>query len=199
MRGGSHLEPAGSLDLPHCIRSLFDDSRSGGGRGARVFLKRCARRKSGKEHVYWQLVESYKTPRGPRHRVVSYLGELSETERGGWARLANMLDGRAAEQARQLSLLDSCDPGGDPVPETVSVKLRGVRVEESRDFGDVFLALHLWRMLGLNELLQNAIEPGREEVPWDLAACILAIARFLDPSSELHIESTWYHKTAGRY
>ena len=161
-----------------------------------MFLKRCTRRKSGKEHVYWQLVESYKTPRGPRHRVVSYLGELSEAERGGWARLANMLDGRAAEQARQLSLLDSNAPDDDPVPETVSVKLKGVRVEESRDFGDVFLALHLWRTLGLDELLRDAIEPGREEVPWDLAACVLAIARFLDPSSELHVETTWYHKTA---
>jgi hypothetical protein len=102
-----------------------------------VFLKRCTRKKSGKEHVYWQLVESVKTPRGPRHRVVAYLGELSNSERGGWARLANMLDGRAAEEARQLSLLDSCDLHDEPVPAKVSVKLDGVCVDESRDFGDV--------------------------------------------------------------
>ena len=161
-----------------------------------MFLKRCTRKKSGKEHVYWQLVESVKTPRGPRHRVVAYLGELSNSERGGWARLANMLDGRAAEEARQLSLLDSCDPHDEPVPAKVSVKLDGVRVDESRDFGDVFLALHLWRMLELDELFDREIEPGREEVPWGLAACVLTIARFLEPSSELHIEGTWYRRTA---
>jgi len=66
-----------------------------------VFLKRCSRRKCGKDHVYWQLVESVWTPRGSRHRVVGYLGELSKSERRGWARLAATLDGKAASKAGQ--------------------------------------------------------------------------------------------------
>jgi hypothetical protein len=103
-----------------------------------VFLKRCSRRKCGKDHVYWQLVESHRTSRGSRHRVVAYLGELSNNEHRGWARLAATLDGKAASKARQTSLFESpCDSGDDPVPETVKVKTKGVRVERTRDFADI--------------------------------------------------------------
>ena len=56
-----------------------------------MFLKRCTRRKNSKKHAYWQLVESYRTSRGPRHRVVAYLGELDAGERRGWGRLALQL------------------------------------------------------------------------------------------------------------
>jgi hypothetical protein len=69
---------------------------------------------------------------------VAYLGELSNNEHRGWARLAATLDGKAASKARQTSLFESpCDPGDDPVPETVKVKTKGVRVERTRDFADI--------------------------------------------------------------
>jgi transposase len=161
-----------------------------------VFLKRCSRRKCGKDHVYWQLVESHLTPRGSRHRVVAYLGELSKSERRGWAELAATLDGKAASKARQLSLFEPPCSDDDPVPETVQVKTKGVRVERTRDFGDVFLALTLWRILGLDELFERELPEGREKVPWHLMACVLGVARFVEPSSELHVEGTWYLRTA---
>ncbi len=167
-----------------------------------MFLKRCSRRKCGKDHVYWQLVESVWTPRGSRHRVVGYLGELSKSERRGWSHLAATLDGKAASKAEQLSLLEPpCDDqerpgsGDDPVPETIQVKTKGVRVEGTRDFGDVFLALTLWRMLGLDDLFEHEFPEGREKVPWHLMACILGVARLVEPSSELHVEDTWYLRT----
>ena len=160
-----------------------------------MFLKRCSRRKCGKDHVYWQLVESYRTPRGSRHRVVAYLGELSRSERRGWARLARTLDGKAASAARQLSLFEP-PPDDDPVPKTIKVRVNDVRVEGTRDFGDVFLALALWRMLGLDQVFEKELPEGREEVPWHLMVCLLAIARFVEPSSELHVEDTWYRRTA---
>jgi transposase len=164
-----------------------------------MFLKRCSRRKCGKDHVYWQLVESVRTPNGPRLRAVAYLGELSEGERRGWAELGTLLDGRAARKAEQLSLIEiepEREGSDEPVPETIDVKIKGVRTENARDFGDVYLALHLWRMLGLDELFEEEIPEGREKVPWHLMASILAIARFVEPSSELHVEDTWYRTTA---
>jgi hypothetical protein len=57
-----------------------------------VFLKKLKRRKNGKDHVYWALMESYRTPRGPRHRAVAYLGELDVADCGGWDRRLWMLD-----------------------------------------------------------------------------------------------------------
>ena len=90
----------------------------------------------------------------------------------------------------------------DPPPdertddEPLLVRLRGVRLERPRDFGDVWLSWGLWRMLGLDTLLEGAIQPGGEEVSWATMAAILVIARFCEPSSELHIADTWYRRTA---
>ena len=121
-----------------------------------MFIKRCNRKKNGKLHIYWQLVESYRTPRGPRHRVVAYLGELDAGERRGWGRLALQLDGKAAAKAQQLMLFDTIDShDNDPVPQYVQVDLKGIRIERTRDFGDVFLALTLWQMLGFDEFFSK--------------------------------------------
>jgi transposase len=126
---------------------------------------------------------------------VSYIGELETDEHKGWARLATILDGKAASKARQLSLFEPPEPR-DSVPEIVHVKLKGVRIERTRDFGDVFLGLSLWRMLGLSDFFEAEIAHGTEDVPWGVMACILTIARFLEPRSELYIEEHWYRKTA---
>jgi transposase len=161
-----------------------------------MFLKRCQRRKNGKTHVYWSLVESYRTARGSRQRVVAYLGELKPTEQNGWAQLGRHLAGKQQSRRPQLSLFDppQRDAPGDDEP--VLVQLSRVRLERVRDFGDVWLAWGLWRMLGLDELLEQLIEPGREGVCWATVAAILVIARLCEPSSELHIADTWYRRTA---
>lgn len=66
--------------------------------GSLVFLRRCERRKNGKCHSYWALVESYRTAQGSRQRVVAYLGELQPSEESGWALLGRNLDGKARPQ-----------------------------------------------------------------------------------------------------
>lgn len=162
-----------------------------------MFLRRCERRKNGKRHTYWALVESFRTARGSRQRVVAYLGELKPSEESGWAKLGVHLEGQDRRQRPQLSLFD---PPHVPAPSTpaeeVRVRLSGVQLARLRDFGDVWLAWGLWRMLGLDELLDREIEAGREDVSWGAVAAILTIARFCEPSSELHIEEKWYRRTA---
>jgi hypothetical protein len=164
-----------------------------------MFIKRCTRNKNGKPHAYWQLVESYRTVRGPRHRTIAYLGELSACEKHGWARLGAQLDSKAASKAQQQLLLFESLSGPDdtePVPDQVEVNLKSIRVRNTRDFGDVYLALTLWRALGLDEFFQEqGLDSARQDVPWALMACILTIARFVEPDSELHVEDTWYRRT----
>jgi transposase len=158
-----------------------------------MFLKRLERRKNGKGHTYWALVESVRTAGGSRHRVVAYLGELTARESSGWAALGRRLDGKDRPQPTLFDPPRHDDPADD---EPVLVNLKGVRLQRLRDFGDVWLALGLWRLLGLDGLLARLMPPGREDVPWPTVAAILAIARFCEPSSELHIEDTWYRRTA---
>ncbi len=158
-----------------------------------MFLRRCIRRKNGKQHTYWALVESYRTGRGSHQRVVAYLGELKRSEQSGWAQLGRHLDKKARPEP---SLFDPPHYGDPTDEEPVEVNLKGLRLERLRDFGDVWLALGLWRLLGLDSLLAEKMEQGREEVSWSAVAAILTIARFCEPSSELHIEDHWYGRTA---
>jgi hypothetical protein len=97
-----------------------------------VYLRRCYRQKDGNRHAYWALVESYRTARGPRQRVVAYLGELDEQGRLGVLRAAER------DSAPQADLFDR-----QASPEWVEVDLGGVRVERSRPFGGGWLGLML--------------------------------------------------------
>jgi transposase len=158
-----------------------------------MFLRRYERRSGGRRRTYWALVESVRTGRGSRQRVVAYLGELKRSERSGWAQLGRRFSGK---EKPRLSLFDPPHYDEPSEDEPVLVCLRGVRLERLRDFGDVWMALGLWRLLELDTLLEKAAPAGREEVPWPIVAAILTIARFCFPQSELHIESTWYRSTA---
>jgi len=157
-----------------------------------MFLKRLERRKNGKKHTYWALVESYRTARGSRHRVVAYLGALNKGERSGWSHLGQRLD----KKDRPSPTLFDPPPYPEPEDDLELVRIKGIRLERMRDFGDVWLAWGLWRLLGLDELLVRVMPAGQEDVPWPVGASVLTIARFCEPSSELHIADTWYPRTA---
>jgi transposase len=161
-----------------------------------MFLRRFERRKNGKPHTYWALAESYRTPKGSRQRIVAYLGELAGNEQDGWAQLCSHLNGDADRHRPQRTLFDPPDQLEARDDEPLWVKLNSIRLQRVRDFGEVWLAWGLWRMLELDELLEQLTEPGREEVSWATVAAILTIARFCEPSSELHIADTWYRRTA---
>lgn len=158
-----------------------------------MFLRRYERRKNGKEHTYWALVESIRTARGSRQRIVAYLGELKKQERSGWGQLGRRLNGQSRPQPSLFDPPHYDDPTDD---EPVLVKLNDIRLQRLRDFGDIWLALGLWRLLGLDRLLSKLMPPGREEVAWPVVSVILTIARFCEPASELHIEQKWYRRTA---
>ncbi len=162
-----------------------------------MFLRRCERRKNGKVHTYWALVESYRTAQGSRQRVVAYLGELKASEKSGWAHLGKRLRGQHKPQPSLFDLPELDEPGeSNKADEEMLVQLKGIRLERLRDFGDIWLAWGLWRLLEIDTLLSQLLPAGREDVPWATVAAILTIARFCEPASELHIEHTWYRRTA---
>lgn len=162
-----------------------------------MFLRRNRRTVDGETYDYWTLCKTVRTARGPRQQVVATLGKepgLESRSRHGWEEVAELLEGRApAVQGRLGESLAETTP---PRPQWAQVDLRGVRVERVRDFGAVYLALSLWRRLGLHTLLRELIEPGAEEVPWELTACILTLARFCGQKSELEVAERWYADSA---
>jgi transposase len=168
-----------------------------------MFIRQYFKQEEGGRTAYWALVESHRTAAGPRQRVVAWLGKLDEAGRLGVK--------QAAEEARRISSLDGTydtqplntqrrfefdDDIAAAEPRWVEVNARGVRVENLRQFGGPWLALHLIRTLQLDTFLDKAIPHGRERVPWDVSSLILIIARLLEPSSELFIAEQWYPKTS---
>lgn len=160
-----------------------------------MFLRRNRRTVDGECYEYWTLVKTVRTAKGPRQEVVASLGKepgLESRTRHGWEQIADLLEGHPPKpiQGRLGQPLDA------PQAQWAQVDLRGVRVERVRDFGQIYLALSLWRRLGLHKLLQEIIGPGREEVPWELTACILTLARFCGQRSELEVAQRWYGDSA---
>jgi transposase len=146
-----------------------------------MYVRRCYRTKNGKRHGYWALVESYRTARGPRQRVVAYLGDVDERGRMAWP---------PSDGTYQQSLYETREP------QWVEVDLNRVRVERTRDFGGPWLGATLLERLDLPRFLETVLPSGRPDVPWPAMALVLVLGRLCAPSSELHLAEHVYEHSA---
>ena len=151
-----------------------------------MYLKRCGQKKSNREGVYWELVESYRTERGPRQRVMAYLGDIAQAPCLGVKQVAT--DQVGSWQSRLF------DEG--PEPEWVEVDTRRLSVERVRDFGGCWLGLHISEQLGLISLLERLMPQGRENIPWSMMAMALVLMRLCEPSSELRVAEHLYERSS---
>ncbi len=157
-----------------------------------MYLRRHRKKVAGEEYGYWSLVESMRTARGPRQRIVATIGKLpdyDQEEQIGWEEIGRILDGKARPELELFKKIE------EP-PVWAKVNLNRVSVERLRHFGDIYLALLLWSKLGFAAFCKEQLPTGREEIPWAVMVCILVMARFCAPSSELQIADSWYGKTA---
>lgn len=137
-------------------------------------------------------MESIRTSKGPRQRVVATIGKLpglNKKEMIGWERIRSILNGSHI-------LKGSFFEKEEEIPKWANVEVNGVSVERIRQFGDIYLGLILWKKLKLDEIFERLQEKGKEDVEWDIMFCITALARFCNPSSDLAISESWYEKTA---
>src|ERR1700682_2424881 len=147
-----------------------------------MYLRHTTIRKDGKVHRYWRLVRSVRVGRRVIQQTVAQLGELDERGRVQARALAHRLIG-TPEQAQLF------DDGSEQL--TVPMRLKGIRVERPRQFGDVYLAVALWRGTGLEALGERLLPIGKERIAWAKMAAVLVAARFCEPLSELHIAEDW--------
>jgi transposase len=161
-----------------------------------MFVRPCYRHKDGKRHAYWALVESYRTERGPRQRVVAYLGQLDEEGRLG-VQEAAAPHVHGDERQQRLSFADerSYEGSADVKPRWVTVNASAVRVENCVQFGGPWLALQLIKKIGLDDFLRR-LPANQTDVRWSTIALILVVCRLCKPSSELYIAEHFYRDTA---
>jgi transposase len=149
-----------------------------------MYLRPIYRKKDGKRHGYWALMESVRTARGPRSEVVAYLGALPEADRRGVAEAAR---GRGTGPQEELFA---------DAPAWVEVDASRVRVEGLRAFGGPWLGQELMRRVGLDRFLSKTLPNGREDIPWSVMVQVLVLCRLCEPSSELHIAEHFYRQSA---
>ena len=164
-----------------------------------MFLRAHHRTKDGKRHTYFTLVESKRTARGPRQRIVAELGELSADQQRRWQRTA--IFHTRHEDGKQLPLfLDEEHAPLPDDPDVVRVHLGQVGWTNARAFGDVWLGLQLWRMVGLDAIVARHLPTGRETVPPASMVAIEVISRLCvgqgGETSEFALAEHGYRRTA---
>jgi transposase len=150
-----------------------------------MYLRKKTRKKEGQRYSYWELVESVRTERGPRQRIVAHIGDVEESLREGIRQAAQ---GKGREYTEDLF-------ENAPV-EWVEVNPTQVRVERVKEFGGVWLGWEMAKKLELPEYLSELLPAGREEIPWHLMSLILVLFRLAHPSSELEIAENLYERSA---
>jgi transposase len=159
-----------------------------------MYLRRYTRSKDGKQHTYYALVESVRTDAGPRQHTVAYLGELNHAQERRWQRTIVFYNRQG--DARQLRLFPDDESIALPDdPDVARIRLGNVGWTNARRFGDIWLALWLWRYLGLDEIVARYLPQGKETVrPADVVA-LEVVNRLCQPCSEFAVAEHWYAST----
>lgn len=159
---------------------------------------RCNRRlKDGKEHRYWNIVESKRCAGGKVvQRQVLYLGEINDSQQQAWCRVIEAFDEKT-QQRTQLALF----PAGKELPEYaegygVGVRLEAMELCRPRQFGACWLACHLYEELGLDRFWQDRLPDSREGTRWRHVLQTLVCYRLIDPGSEWRLHRLWFDRSA---
>ena len=158
-----------------------------------MFLRATLRRKDGKEHRYWSIVENRRV-RGGRtvQQTVLYLGEINDAQHASWCRTIETLDG---DRRVQLALFPA-DRQPPPACAAVQVHMHRLELAHPRQWGACWLALELWRQLDLDGFWADRLPPSREGTRWLNVLKTLTVYRLLDPGSEWRLHRLWFDQTA---
>ena len=162
-----------------------------------MFLRATTRKKDGKEHRYFSVVENRRLSGGRvLQRHVLYLGEINGSQERAWRRSIEVLD-EATRRARTLALFpeDRCEGvvGDDSI---VHLRLAQLRLERPRQWGACWLALKLWQQLGLDEFWAARLAPSRKGTRFDQVLLVLVAYRLLSPGSEWRLHRHWFERSA---
>ena len=161
-----------------------------------MFLRDTNRKKDGKDHRYFSIVENRRLVGGETaQRTVLYLGEINDRQQASWRKTLEVFD-----EDEQCNTSMSLFPDDREVPadalDSVQVKLSGLELRRPRIFGNCWLACELWHQLGLDEFWRQRLPEGREAVSWEKVLQLQVVNCLLDPGSDFRLHRQWYVDTA---
>ncbi len=132
-----------------------------------MFLRSTNRKKDGKDHRYFSIVENRRVSTGKTaQRTVLYLGEINDQQQASWRKSLSVFD-----EDTQCFATMSLFPDDRPVPadavDSLQVRLSGLELRRPRVFGNCWLGCAVWRQLGLEEFWQQRLPEGREAIRWE--------------------------------
>jgi transposase len=167
-----------------------------------MFLRCSTRKKNGKEHRYWSIVENKRVCGGRVvQRHVLYLGEINGRQQDAWQKTIEIFeDGQPAPKTvALLSEADWAEGPGKPQPgpaEVVRIRLAAMELRRPRQWGACWLACQLYEQLGLDGFFAERLPPGRKGTRWDLVLQTLCTYRLIDPGSEWRLHRQWFERSA---
>src|SRR5215510_13563293 len=161
-----------------------------------MYLRSTTRKKDGKLHRYFSVVESRRLSAGHMaQRTVLYLGEINDKQEASWRKSLSVFD-----QDRQQYTTMSLFPDDRVVPEDavngIQVRLGELELRNPRVFGNCWLACELWQQLGLDQFWQERLPEGREAIGWDKVLELLVTNRLIEPGSEFRLHRHWFLSSA---
>ena len=162
-----------------------------------MFLRRTQRKKDGKTHTYWNIVESKRLDDGRVvQRQVLYLGEINSSQAEAWRKAIEVFD-EDAGRPRTLTLFTAEQTEAVPADDrAVRVRLSELRLYRPRQWGACWLAGHLWRDLELDRFWKERLAPSRKGTRWDQILQVLVSYRLIAPGSEWKLHRDWFGKSA---
>ena len=162
-----------------------------------MFLRRTQRKKDGKTHSYWNIVESKRLDDGRVvQRQVLYLGEINCSQAEAWRKAIEVFD-EDAGRPRTLALFAAAPVEAVPADDrVVRVHLSELRLYRPRQWGACWLAGHLWRELELDRFWKERLAPSRKGTRWDQILQVLVSYRLIAPGSEWKLHRDWFGKSA---
>ena len=161
-----------------------------------MFLRCTNRKKDGKEHQYWNVVENRRLADGRVvQRQVLYLGEINSSQREAWRKTIEVFED-GATAGRTIALFPEDRPVEVEDEQVVRIRLQEVELRRPRQWGACWLACTLYEELGLNRFWAERLAPSRKGTRWDLILQALSGYRFIDPGSEWRLHRYWYENTA---
>ncbi len=161
-----------------------------------MFLRATVRKKDGKEHTYYSVVENKRVADGRVvQRHVLYLGEINSTQELAWRKSIEVLD-ETQHTPRTIALFPEDRFEALVDAGVVRLKLSQMSLRRPRQWGGCWLALQLWRELELDEFWAERLPPSRKGTRWDQVLLILVVYRLLSPGSEWRLHREWYGRSA---
>ncbi len=160
-----------------------------------MFLRKIERRKDGKTHLYWSVVENRRLDSGRVvQRHVLYLGEINSSQAEAWRRAIEVFD-QDEGRSRTLALFpeDRCEASDDDV---IRLRLNEMRLRRPRQWGACWLAGVLWRELRLDRFWAERLPRSRKGTRWDQVLQVLATYRLIAPGSEWRLHRQWFLDSA---